>query len=297
VHSVVSTYVPRAALVIATVVAVGLGVSGAARGSSQVGPVLVWCPGCHKAGLFAMRPDGTRLRLLLDAYRARWSPRATRIVFESDKQNRPGIWTVQPNGRGLRRLTPWRDSSPSWSPDGRKIVFSRNESQLWVKSAEGGRGHTLVRKAIGQQLNPDWSPRGDRIAFNTEPNYGQSERGLYVVRPDGTGLRRLRVDGSLPRWSPDGRKIAYLTAKPEIQDVWVANVLTLGTKAVRRYRARLNGDAAPVWSPDGKSLLVSAWFTDPLGSPFGKVARLRLSDGHLTVLPRNLDAVPVDWRR
>jgi Tol biopolymer transport system component len=73
----------------------------------------------------------------------------------------------------------------------------------------------------------------------------------------------------MPRWSPDGRQIAYLTAISDNPDVWVANILTLRTKALRRYRARLNGFAPPVWSPDGKSLLVSAWFTDQLGSPLG----------------------------
>jgi Tol biopolymer transport system component len=219
-------------------------------------------------------------------------------VVESDKQNRPGIWTVRPNGRGLRRLTSWRAWSPAWSPDGRRIVFVRGpNSRLRVVSADGGPGHWLIRREIGQQLNPDWSLRGDRIAFDTEPSYGQSEQGLYVVRPDGTGLRRLRVEGSMPRWSPDGRRIAYLTATSDNADTCVVNVLTLRTKAVRRYRARLNGFAPPVWSPDGKSLLVSAWFTDPLGSSLGHVARLRLSDGHVSVLPRDLDAVPVDWRR
>jgi Tol biopolymer transport system component len=218
---------------------------------------------------------------------------------EGDKQDRPGIWTVRPNGRVLRRLTSWRAGSPSWSPDGRKIVFVRGpNSRLWVVSAQGGaHGHALIPREIGEQLNPDWSPRGNRIAFNTEPSYDQSEQGLYVVRPDGTGLRRLRAEGSMPRWSPDGRRIAYLVASSANADTWVVKVLTLRTKAVRTYRARLNGDSAPVWSPDGKSLLVSAWLTDPLGSSYGRVARLRLSDGHVTVFPRNLDAVPVDWRR
>ena len=293
-------YVLRASLVTGILIALGLGVGGAAGGSSHIDPVLVWCADCRPyqpGGIFTMRPDGTRLRFLLEGYRARWSPDGTRLVVESDKQDRPGIWTVRPNGRDLRRLTSWRAGSPAWSPDARKIVFVRGPtSRLWVVSAEGGRGHALIRREIGEQLNPDWSPRGDRIAFNTEPYYGQSERGLYVVRPVGTGLRRLRVAGSMPRWSPDGRRIAYLTVTSDNADTWVVNVLTLRTKAVRTYRARLNG-SAPVWSPDGKSLLVSAWFTDPLGSSLGHVARLRLSDGHVTVLPRNLDVVPVDWRR
>jgi Tol biopolymer transport system component len=101
----------------------------------------------------------------------------------------------------------------------------------------------------------------------------------------------------MPRWSPDGRRIAYLTATSDGAGTWVANVLTLRPKTLRRYRARLNGDAAPVWSPDGTSLLVGAWSSDPLGSSLNHVARLRLSDGHLIALQRNLDAVPVDWHR
>jgi hypothetical protein len=128
--------------------------------------------------------------------------------------------------------------------------------------------------------------------------YGNANGGLYIVKANGTGVRRLRPEGEMARWSPDGRRLAYLTPADNV-DAWHVNVLTLRTNRVRRYGARLNGSAL-VWSPDGKSLLVSAWLPDPLGSSGENLARLRLRNGHLTLLQPDGQAgksVAVDWRR
>jgi Tol biopolymer transport system component len=199
----------------------------------------------------------------------------------------------------MKRLTAWKyDSSPTWSPDGRKIVFvhSRDSTRLWMISAAGGRKHPVVRKDTGEQNYPDWSPRGDRIAFsNTRVNYGETDGDLFVVRPDGTGLRRLGHPGVMPRWSPDGKRLAYLIPRLD-DDQFVVRVLTLRTNRVRRYAVRLNL-AAPVWSPDGNSLLVNACRPDSPDCELDDVSKLRLRDGQITAL-RNLPlGGPVDWRR
>jgi hypothetical protein len=294
----------RVALVIATVAALGLGATGADGGRPHVDPILVWCGDCHAyqdaAGLYTMRPDGTHFRFRLrDFHQARWSPDGDRLVL-AGLEARPGIWTAGPDGLGIKRLTAWKhDSSPTWSPDGRRIIFvhSRNYStRIWMISAAGGRKHAVVPKDIGEEQDPDWSPRGDRIAFShTRVNYGESDGDLFVVRPDGTGLRRLRHAGITPRWSPDGTRLAYLI--PGLgDDQFGVRVLTLRTNRVRRYAVRLKL-VAPVWSPDGKSLLVNACLPDSPECMLDNVSRLRLRDGHVTVL-RNIPlGGPLDWRR
>jgi TolB protein len=53
---------------------------------------------------------------------------------------------------------------------------------------------------------PRWSPDGSWIAFS--PNRGHSA-GIFVIRADGTGERRLTQTGGWPVWWPDGRRIGY----------------------------------------------------------------------------------------
>ena len=293
----------RRCIVAATGIALGLGVNGADGAPARVDPVLAFCGDCRgyePGGLFTMRPDGTRFRLFLQEGRnARWAPDGSRLAVEGDGAL-AGIWTMRADGGGRRQLSSSRgDDAPAWSPDGRKIVYvhSRHTMQLWVMAARGGGKHALMPRKIGDEQSPDWSPRGDRIAFNVSPFYGNANGGLYLVKANGTGVRRLRVEGEIPRWSPDGLRLAYLVSGAG--DYWQVNVLTLRTNRVRSYRVRLNGSAL-VWSPDAKSLLVSAWLPDPLGYSGEHVARLRLRDGHLTLLQPGRQAgnpIAVDWRR
>ncbi len=99
-----------------------------------------------------------------------WSPKGDRIAFHGWVQGQPQIFTVAPNGRGLRQLTQvGRNEDPSWASDGRHIVFAstRNGYEgLWILDVVSGRIRRLVR-ASGARL-PAWSGSLDSPSHSAE---------------------------------------------------------------------------------------------------------------------------------
>ena len=88
-----------------------------------------------------------------------WSSRG-KIAFVSMVQNIFNIYTIDPNGSNLRKLTDGQKDNvdPSWSPDGRYIVFSSNRSgsyQLYI-SPENGQSQTRITNLKGNQIAPSW---------------------------------------------------------------------------------------------------------------------------------------------
>jgi len=102
-----------------------------------------------------------------------------------------------------------RCSSPSFSPDGARLAFVSDLSgvpQVWTVAAEGGWPERVT--ALDDQVSAvSWSPAGDWLAFALAPGGGMNEQ-IYLVRPDGTGLRRLTDGGKehnrLGGWTHDG---------------------------------------------------------------------------------------------
>jgi tricorn protease-like protein len=110
-----------------------------------------------------------------------------------------------------------------WSPSGRMLAVTIENtskqpigaSAIYLISANG----KTVRRLTAPKLdagNPDWAPNGKRIVFNSFYE-GQSESELYTIRPDGTGMRRIRREPKHnyafdPVWSPDGGRIAFVHA-------------------------------------------------------------------------------------
>src|SRR5687768_17500669 len=68
------------------------------------------------------------------------------------------------------------------------------------------------RRRLLEGREPAWSPEGDRLAFGRwTPSPGGVD--VYVANADGTGARAVvtsAADDVHPRWSPDGRRIAYM---------------------------------------------------------------------------------------
>ena len=136
-----------------------------------------------------------------------------------------------------------RGRGPRYSPDGRHIVDTDGssriseldlpaEARMFVMNADGSDRRVLFESATGSALGPAWSPRGDRIAFGL----GDSRRALrttgasqiFVIAPDGSGLRRVTPDDEanyhFPDWSPDGTRLVLRVASPRFKGLAILDV-------------------------------------------------------------------------
>jgi TolB protein len=156
--------------------------------------IAFWRGGVRSGGIYAVRPNGSGFRRIVpraDGYGGpSWSPDGRRLAFA----RRFEIFVVNADGSGLHRLTrgfPAAYYEPAWSPDGRRLVF-RSDFGLVIVNADGTGKRRITRapNELAQDANPVWSPGGRRIAFSAYRG-DAGERRVYVIAPNGRGLRRV----------------------------------------------------------------------------------------------------------
>jgi Tol biopolymer transport system component len=197
--------------------------------------------------------------------------RSSRIAFALERGSLSSLYTVRPNGTGLRRLTvpPTRqdlggDSGPVWSPDGRSIVFERNlpfwgddRFRLGAVPAAGGIAHRLTSGPYDAM--PTLSPDGRRIAFvRLTRSLPEATVSLYTVDRLGRRAKQLVSDGLdiSPAWSPDGKTIAFSRLAGPSVPIEEATLYLAGADGsnVRPLGGVPVKGVSPAWSPDGHKL-------------------------------------------
>src|SRR5947208_6026496 len=101
------------------------------------------------------------------------------------------------------------------------------------------------------------SPKADRVPFTITDMSVTANKGttqIYVV-PLGAGeVRQLTNDehsSASPRWSPDGEKLAFISARDGEDQIWTIDV---SSGALKKITSISTGAGDPVWSPDGQWL-------------------------------------------
>ena len=166
----------------------------------------------------------------------------------------------------LVRLPGHAVEAPALSPDGRLLAFvaGRNAkdspgisgaADLFVSTPNGLHVRRLTRHSalVG---GPAWSPDGRRLAFVVQNAKGDRST-LWVVGLDGRPPHRV-TSGPLdlePSWAPNGRTIAFLRIDPRLFRGAILTMRPDGS-GVRPILSEMRNVTEPVWSPNGKRLLV-----------------------------------------
>jgi Tol biopolymer transport system component len=201
---------------------------------------------------------------------ANGAPAQGRIAFGLEHGSVSSLYTVRPDGSGLRRVTvpPTRqdlggDSGPVWSPDGRRLVFERNlpawgndRFRLNAVPATGGIAKPLTQGPF--DVLPSVSPDGKRIAFTrVVPSIVTPAISLFTVNARGQRPSQLLAGGFdlSPTWSPDGTAIAFTRLASDTASIEEAELFLAAADGsnVRPLGAGVKG-VSPAWSPDGSRL-------------------------------------------
>jgi Tol biopolymer transport system component len=231
-------------------------------------------PDINDFQIFVANPDGSHEFQLTMAQSevSDWSPDGTRIAYDFVDGQTVQIATINPDGTGGVQLTHEENvfhGDPAWSPNGKVLAFEADAG-----NQPAGAGIYLMDAATGTVLsrvtkNPfgsfdseaRWSPDGQWIAFIRNKKFLRNTqvKTLFVVRPDGTGLRQLTTWGlnaDNPDWSPDGSQIVFATKAevPAASGIWTVHPDGSRLTALIKTHAPENFHY-PKWSPDGTKVI------------------------------------------
>ena len=186
-----------------------------------------------------------------------------KIVFVSDRDGNPEIYSCNPDGSNISRLTnnAAMDDEPAWSPDGSHIAFVSDRTghrEIYIMNADGS---NVVRRTFSDiyTRDPAWSPDGARIAYSSSSN---GSANISVVGAM-SGSPSVLFEGpgriAAPSWSPDGTKLTLVSDWNAADFVW--DIFTINADGTNL--TALTDDIfddfdylSPSWSQSGTKIAV-----------------------------------------
>jgi Tol biopolymer transport system component len=207
---------------------------------------------------------------------AGFSPDGTRLLFVRTIDGSDYLFVADADGRGERKVmaSALHDAYIAWGPDGRTVALS--DEIDFVRKVMlvhlDGTPPTIVDLGDARPTDMVWRPpMGAELLVRATTHGGGQD--FFLIRADGTLIRSFGLpsplrfgpdwDNSGPAWSPDGTLLAYNRVEPLGED---------GSAQFRVHVIRADGtgdialpgpadpglhEAWPLWSPDGKSIVVA----------------------------------------
>ncbi|EOA37564.1 hypothetical protein CARUB_v10011878mg [Capsella rubella] len=236
-------------------------------------------------GVFVVKPDGSGRREVYNgmAFSTAWDPVRPGIVYSSSgptfatERTSVDIISIDVDAAdkssSVRRLTTnGKNNAFPWpSPDGKLIVFRSGRTghkNLYIMDAEKGERGGLWRLTEGAWTDTmcNWSPDGEWIAFASDrENPGSGSFELFLIHPNGTGLKKLIQSGTggrtnHPVFSPDSKSLVFTSDYAGISAEPISNphhfqpygdifTVKLDGSNLRRLTHNSYEDGTPAWSP------------------------------------------------
>ena len=148
--------------------------------------------------------------------------------------------------------------------------------EIYVMAADGSNQRRLTSNAAND-LSPSWSPDGKRIAFISDRDGHVDPRGwttaeIYVMNADGGNPQNLTNNPSDDRdssWSPDGRRIAFVSDRDPKFPHFNIYVMAADGSNPQNLTNNADGSRYPSWSSDGERILFSARRDGHVENKFG----------------------------
>jgi serine/threonine protein kinase/Tol biopolymer transport system component len=201
-----------------------------------------------------------------------WTADGKYFVFQGARENEYGLWAVREKTGWFRKASqqPTRLTSGPvnfWAP-----MPSKDEKKLFVLGTQA-RGELMRYDVKSRQFTPylggisasdvDFSRDGEWVCYGRFP-----ERTLWRSKLDGSQKLQLTVPPMLvimPRWSPDGKRIAFMGKM--LAKSWKNYVVSADGGTPQQLIPGERNEADPHWSPDGNSILFGRfpnyWLPEP----------------------------------
>jgi Tol biopolymer transport system component len=236
-------------------------VDGAAQfGASQTGSI-VYLPMLNARArrlVVVERSEITPLAAPAHGYvTPRTSPDGRRVLLgvADDAEH---VWVYDLSAGTLTQVTfDAANRTPIWTADGQRVTFASNRNgalNLFSVLADGSGAAGRLTTSDYLQVPGAWSPDGSVLAYvEQHPTTG---RDVWLMRVGGdrTPFANSVSDESAPRFSPDGRWIAYVSNESGQAEVYALPVA--GT--TNRRQLTTSGGMEPVWRGDGRALFYRA---------------------------------------